>query len=293
MLTAKAFSDMSHALLPLLLGFQAAHVMATSPLCYYPNGGHSGEVPCNLTAEVSHCCSSLDKCLSNGLCIWDAKESSGISYVRGTCTDQSWTHALCPRQCLINQDTPTNSSAYDFRASGVLILECGAQGYGKEANYCCESSREGTRCCKTSTAVFRLSGATKGAFTGPATTSFSSPSYVALTASTATMTPSSLSTLSDSQQTVAGDAHGSKRDTRGVRIGAGVGGAIGGLLAIIALIMIFRWKQKRQNSKTDTSGVFHHDLRDERKAEMDTDREVVEMPARERIHELPAGADRS
>ena len=87
----------------LFFGLQVVGILVVSStnlaLCYYPNGKYSEEAPCNQTAEASHCCDSLDKCLSNGLCIWNAKENSGIRYVRGTCTDQSLTHPLCPQQC--------------------------------------------------------------------------------------------------------------------------------------------------------------------------------------------------
>jgi len=191
---------------------------------------------------------------------------------------------------LIDQDTPKNPSAYDFRASGVLILECGAQGYGKDADYCCESRGEGTRCCKTSTARFRLPSATKGAFTGyataPPSTSNSQASASEATTATAALSPSLTST---SLPTVGTDASGSKKDVRGVKIGAGIGGAIGVCLAITAFILVLQWKKKRRDTSV---GIISENIKDdskrEFKAEMDTEREVVELPAGGRVHELSA-----
>lgn len=55
-----------------------------------------------------------------------------------------------------------NSSAYDFRANGVQVWECDAQGFGQPARYCCESAAEKTRCCATSSALFRLASASPG-----------------------------------------------------------------------------------------------------------------------------------
>ncbi|KAF9872567.1 hypothetical protein CkaCkLH20_10064 [Colletotrichum karsti] len=102
-------------------------ISTAQQLCYYPNGRQSPDVPCNISAPVSMCCGSAKACLSNGLCMLDdTTENSGVSYARGTCTDAQWTSGVCPRQCLLNQDSPNNSSAYDFRSSGVQVWECDA-----------------------------------------------------------------------------------------------------------------------------------------------------------------------
>lgn len=191
---------------------------------------------------------------------------------------------------IIDQDTPFNSSAYDFRAGGVQIWECGAQGYAKEAKYCCESEGERQRCCSTSSAVFRLDGATIGAFTGPSASSSSvstthaSSSSISTTgsATTATRTSSSLVPTSTNTQTESE----TQNSNNGLKIGAGIGGAVGGCLLLTAGIFLFRW-QKRRNEKAMES------LRQELSKGQDNEEIVyggyapVELPASRGPHELP------
>ncbi|KAF2685342.1 hypothetical protein K458DRAFT_417403 [Lentithecium fluviatile CBS 122367] len=64
--------------------------------CYYPDGKIApGLVPCNATAEVTHCCRDADVCLSNGLCF-----STGLgTIVRRGCTDSKWNNTVCPTFC--------------------------------------------------------------------------------------------------------------------------------------------------------------------------------------------------
>lgn len=80
--------------------------LTTAPLahgasqCYYPSGSKSSDVPCDPDAEVSMCCGSRDACLSSGLCRIDGTGANvGISYARGTCTDQTWGSPICPQRC--------------------------------------------------------------------------------------------------------------------------------------------------------------------------------------------------
>jgi hypothetical protein len=84
-------------------------VLATAPLahgaaqCYFPSGNESSDVPCDPNAEVSMCCPTQSDCLSSGLCLNSGTGSNqGISFARGTCTDQSWDSPFCPQNCRIS-----------------------------------------------------------------------------------------------------------------------------------------------------------------------------------------------
>ncbi|KAL1837792.1 hypothetical protein VTJ49DRAFT_3402 [Mycothermus thermophilus] len=150
--------------LPLLLAVAAAPVARGAIRCYFPNGQFNpDDVPCDPGAAVSMCCGSRDACLSSGLCLNEGTgPTRGISFARGTCTDRTWNSSICPQNCRINQDSGTNSSAYNFGAGGVQVWECVGQGYQHPGAFCCESAREKTRCCETQTAVFTLPGASIG-----------------------------------------------------------------------------------------------------------------------------------
>jgi hypothetical protein len=65
-------------------------------ICYHPDGGTSDDVPCDPNAPITQCCGTRNDCLSNGLCIIQATNSTGNSYARGTCTDRSW-ESICVR----------------------------------------------------------------------------------------------------------------------------------------------------------------------------------------------------
>ncbi|KAH7094911.1 hypothetical protein FB567DRAFT_511308 [Paraphoma chrysanthemicola] len=219
-------------------------------ICYLPDGSTNKDVPCDPNAPVTQCCGTRDACLSNGLCILSASNNTGISYARGTCTDRSWSSPLCPQQCQLNLDTPTNQSAYDFRSGGVQVWQCGSQGYARDAAYCCESEAEKTRCCSTSSAVFTLLAATIGASTSVSTssstpiTSTSRSSSTGPTAS-ASRTESGAATTS-STAPLAGE---SKSNSKAIGIGVGVGGAV--LIIIAAGIVFFIRKKKRQRTAAD------------------------------------------
>ncbi|KAK2778829.1 hypothetical protein CKAH01_11603 [Colletotrichum kahawae] len=274
-------------------------------LCYFPNGRQSTDVPCNVSAPVSMCCGSSKACLSNGLCLLDdTTSSSGISYARGTCTDAQWTSDPCPKQCLLNQDSPDNSSAYDFRSSGVQVWECDRQGYGAAAEYCCESDREKTRCCSTSTAVFKLPAATIGNAVGQVLTTTTTTA-----AATATTTISSASqdatTTSDAFATAAAtvpaetstDTPGDSSSGLSVGAIAGIGVGVGVFVAGFALLAAI-WFYRRHAKKTKTevqgevtsekyTGVKELDGR--HLYEMDG-LGVVEAPGEGHRHEMPSAS---
>jgi hypothetical protein len=258
-------------------------------ICYYPNGDtQATDVPCDPDAPATGCCWSRSACLTNGLCIMNGAESdSGIEYARGTCTDRSWSSPLCPQNCQLNQDTPSNSSAYDFRADGVKVLQCGSQGYGREAEYCCESEAEGQRCCETDTAVFVLESATVGPYTWVESTSslslVSSATLRAITTATPLSTPSRTGSM---DQSPTADPAG-KGDNRAITIGAGVGGALAGCV-LTALLILFIIRHKRRAPPSNVPPVFVAEFDDKAMLELSSEETYAELSSQSQpVWELP------
>ncbi|EHA52756.1 hypothetical protein MCOR27_002638 [Pyricularia oryzae] len=231
-----------------------APVTQAANLCFFPGGKQAADVPCDLKAQVSMCCGSVAACLSNGLCK-DEKTTNetGVAYARGTCTDPTWQSPICPQHCQLNQDTPRNSSAFDFRLNGVQMWECDAQGYGNPANYCCESAAEKTRCCATQSAVFRLAAATPG--NALAIQTYIPPVPTPTTLQTA---PAPTSGLDSARATstgapVPGPAAANSNgplDRNGliaVGVGAGLGGAA--LASIVVMLLVRRMTRRDQTSQ--------------------------------------------
>ncbi|GJC80804.1 hypothetical protein ColLi_03642 [Colletotrichum liriopes] len=86
---------------------------AAQRLCYYPNGEPSSDVPCEISAPVSMCCTSADVCLPDGLCrLDDTAQNRRVSSAHGsTCTDPSWTSDACVQEYLPAQDSRESSVA--------------------------------------------------------------------------------------------------------------------------------------------------------------------------------------
>jgi len=278
----------------LVLTISLLRFASSQNICYLPNGDtQPHDVPCDPNAEVTGCCWSRAACLTNGLCIMGGAESdSGQEYARGTCTDRSWSSPLCPQNCQLNQDTPNNSSAYDFRADGVKVWQCGSQGYGREAEYCCESEAEGQRCCQTDTAVFTLTSATVGPYTGVESSSSlslsSSTIMSAAVSSTPSPTPSRTGSVTQNSQSPPADAS-NQSDSKAIPIGAGVGGALGGCL-LIALLAFFIRRHKHQQAapRLDEPPVAVAHYND--KAELSTEASYAELSSQSQIKavwELP------
>ncbi|KAK3306232.1 uncharacterized protein B0T15DRAFT_534742 [Chaetomium strumarium] len=230
--------------------------------CYFPNGRESSsDVPCDPSAEVSMCCPSRAACLSSGLCANpETGPNQGISYARGTCTDKSWRSAVCPQRCRINQDTATNSSAYDFGTDGVQVWECVGQGYAKPGAYCCESAGESTRCCRTQTAVFSLPAASVGnalaVQTPPAVVTTMSTSSGSSSSSSSPSETGSTTTVTVTVGTTTGTTAGGKEGTQtggedsaggglsdAAKIGLGVGIGIGAAALIVSAILVWCWRR--------------------------------------------------
>lgn len=96
----------------LFVAFQ--RVNSNNGTCYYPDGTiNIGDHPCDPNADVSMCCSDISQCLTNGLCaLGDTTSRSGISFARGTCTDESWESEICPQHCRVSTLFPYFPLAY-------------------------------------------------------------------------------------------------------------------------------------------------------------------------------------
>src|SRR5262245_38555292 len=97
----------THAVL-LWLSLFATNVMSA---CFFPNGDTVDDTPCKSGDGNSTCCGPGYACLSNGLCAVSEYLSFANFYswesgwfVRGSCTDKSWTDPACPQFCRSTSD---------------------------------------------------------------------------------------------------------------------------------------------------------------------------------------------
>ncbi|KAK1994198.1 hypothetical protein LX36DRAFT_714066 [Colletotrichum falcatum] len=257
----------------------AAGVRAAANLCFFPGGVQARDVPCDPTAEVSMCCGSAGACLSNGLCrLEDTSNSTGIAYARGTCSDPTWQSPVCPQNCVLNPDTRTNKTAYDFRFNGVQVWQCDSQGFGVPGKFCCESAAEKARCCSTPAAVFGpLIAATPGNAAAVQTYHASSSAGSTRTATrtatraagAATSAPAGTAAASgvpatpgqadvgSSPSPTGGSSDGDSGGGRGGQgglgnaaiVGMGVGASMGGALLVAVGVMWWLRKERRQQGK--------------------------------------------
>jgi hypothetical protein len=73
-------------------------------LCYTPDGELGNDVPCNPENLPSVCCTAGFVCMSNGLCQpanW--YEAGSSQFIRGTCSDQTWTAPQCHGYCVAGE----------------------------------------------------------------------------------------------------------------------------------------------------------------------------------------------
>lgn len=67
------------------------------PVCYNPDQSIAiyNNYACNLSANVSVCCSVGSICLDNKIC-----QSGNGQTIRGACTDSTWQSSECPQYCV-------------------------------------------------------------------------------------------------------------------------------------------------------------------------------------------------
>lgn len=118
-------------------------------ICYYPDGSVAPQdTACMDNEEASTCCGQGYACLSNNICMstGDEIQKSGAStYVRGSCTDQTWRSNNCPLFCI----GPT-----DLLSGGNGIAQCP----GTENEYYCIDAADDTTNCGTETNVLIFYG---------------------------------------------------------------------------------------------------------------------------------------
>jgi len=105
--------------------FISSHlVYAASKTCYFPGNRAiaTGNVPCNESADQSHCCGADDYCLDNGLCY---DHTGTVS--QGGCTDPNWDSPDCFQFC------KEADSGLPIVATGLFIdLKAGVR------TFCCD-----------------------------------------------------------------------------------------------------------------------------------------------------------
>lgn len=116
---------------------------AIVPNCYFPDGSlfnSSDYRPCNKGANVreSMCCAianrsgdDLDVCVSNGLC-----KSSGGTYYRAGCTDETWESEACLHICMGSEDYMSSNAPVYFCDDGTVC--CGNEAV---AEVCCQKGK--------------------------------------------------------------------------------------------------------------------------------------------------------
>jgi len=128
----------TRALLTSLTLLSTAHA-----ICYYPDGTTTlSDVPCNSGSEASFCCGYGFACLSNKICMATSltiHRNDTQTYVRGSCTDESWRSGNCPNFC-VQGDDPW----YDNMSGGEGMIICP----GSTSDFYCYDYNVGEVSCK-------------------------------------------------------------------------------------------------------------------------------------------------
>lgn len=230
-------------------------------ICFNRNGLRTDDVPCKPNDAASACCGRTFKCMSNGLCAPGPDTAAAgfqviTAFYQGSCTDNAWKDAACPNFCTSTLDSP----------SGQGLQACAAAGDGK---YCCW--RSGQDCCRNSSAIFDLGVSNVFTTIGvSASSSIRSFSTSMISSSVAGATPSDSSTTVSSGVTSATNqwlsgtpassqsgAPASSSGPNATAIGAGVGVGVGIplLLGIIAAILLYRRRKRRQAAYAANAGT--------------------------------------
>lgn len=110
--------------------------------CYFPDGISSAtqDVPCHKNGN-STCCGPGYACLSNNICKWTSNvlgTRPTTDYIRGSCTDSTWSDGNCPLFC-------ANEAIGDNQSGGIGMGKC-----SDTAFYCLDSAQSDINCAKTS-----------------------------------------------------------------------------------------------------------------------------------------------
>ena len=130
-----------------LLATLILHAGRCLGLCYYPNGSVSPQdLPCS-SGINSTCCGPGFACLTNNICMLTsaAPDQDSQQYVRGSCSDKSFTFSSCPLFC--------SSSASDNVGGGQGLLKC--DNIAGDAYICYEGSSSS---CNNQDSLLRFQG---------------------------------------------------------------------------------------------------------------------------------------
>lgn len=206
-------------------------------------------MPCDLTAEVSNCCSPRDYCMSNGLCL-DAVQDNMMS--QQGCTDSDWAEP-CLNYC---GDTEADAGGLHF------LWRCNKQ------EHCCSNNRTSTCCNDPDVHIFNVevgltlhfppTVATAAATTASTGTASDTSAATATTtglddvaSSISQMTAGSTTAImsSSTASAEAASQDSSKNDTRNMAIGLGVGVPLG--IALIASIVFMAMQMRKKKAVVD------------------------------------------
>ncbi|KAE8381874.1 hypothetical protein BDV26DRAFT_254789 [Aspergillus bertholletiae] len=250
--------------------------LTSATLCYTPDGTISNDVPCNTTASVSVCCQEGFICTSNLLCQpqgwWDGTDGNPLQFIRGTCTDKSWSSPLCPGRCVA-----------ESVSGGEWVMRCG----NTTSNYCCSADD----CCSNkSFSQLSLDEPTVTATAGvvPSTTVHAATTTSASTTSSGSTTRSPTQTASSSSS--AGGVSSSHSKTIGIGVGVGVGCGVV-MLGLLGGFLFMRRRKVRQAvplqgppipMRFEAPGSFPHGQRHLRPQELDSQdpRAIAELEGR-------------
>jgi hypothetical protein len=110
--------------------------------CYFPDGttAPAQDSPCG-TSGNSTCCGQGFACLSNNICMLTAyvngAGSGQSTYVRGSCTDPTWTDPNCPNFCV-------NVEHGDNPHGGMGLSRC--DGTTKDMYFCNDNNTANVDC---------------------------------------------------------------------------------------------------------------------------------------------------
>ncbi|KAK0511556.1 hypothetical protein JMJ35_006129 [Cladonia borealis] len=124
------FSSPKHNLISVLVVLAQVQTIVAQA-CHFTDGSEAlAYTVCNGTANVSHCCTAQEACLTNGLCYDAADQSINV----GTCTDPSWSNTNCFQYC-------PNTTSFRNPSTNTLY-RCGG------LYWCCSAGGNGTTCCE-------------------------------------------------------------------------------------------------------------------------------------------------
>jgi hypothetical protein len=118
--------------------------------CYFPDGQTvaSSNVPCHNNGNAT-CCGPGYACLSNNICMVTSyvQQAPSVQYIRGSCTDSSWTDVNCPLFC-------DNPQVGDNQAGGIGMQVCP----GSDTSYYCMDSTQSSVNCANGQGVVVFRG---------------------------------------------------------------------------------------------------------------------------------------